>query len=75
VRPEMAFLLRSCPTTPRHPCATPRLGLHAVVVLGLVLALPGSLTGSSITAVRALAGLSSCFGWLEAAPKRLAFPV
>jgi hypothetical protein len=39
-----------------------RLGLRTVLVLGLVVALAGFLTGRSITAVRARAGLSKGIG-------------
>ena len=42
-----------------------RLGLRTVLVLGLVVALAGFLTGRSITAVRTRAGLSKGIGWLR----------
>jgi hypothetical protein len=42
-----------------------RLGLRMVLVLGLVIALAGFLTGRSTTAVRARAGLTKGIGWLR----------
>ena len=50
-----------------------RLGLRTVLVLGLVVALAGFLTGRSITAVRARAGLSKGIGWLRGGAEKAGF--
>jgi hypothetical protein len=50
-----------------------RLGLRSVLVLGLVIALAGFLTGRSITAVRARAGLTKGIGWLRGGAEQAGF--
>jgi hypothetical protein len=50
-----------------------RLGLRMVLVLGLVIALAGFLTGRSVTAVRARAGLSKGIGWLRGGAEQAGF--
>jgi len=50
-----------------------RLGLRTVLVFGLVIALAGFLTGGSVTAVRARAGLRSGIGWLRGGAERAGF--
>lgn len=50
-----------------------RLGLRSVLVFGLVLALAGFLTGRSITAVRARAGLRRGIGWLRGGAEQAGF--
>ena len=47
-----------------------RLGLRAVLVLGLVVALGAFLTGTSVTAVRTRAGLSKGIAWLRGGAER-----
>ncbi len=50
-----------------------RLGLRMVLVLGLVIALAGFLTGRSTTAVRARAGLTRGIGWLRGGAEQAGF--
>ena len=50
-----------------------RLGLRMVLVLGLVIALAGFLTGRSVTAVRARAGLTKGIGWLRGGAEQAGF--
>ena len=50
-----------------------RLGLRSVLVFGLVIALAGFLTGRSITAVRARAGLTKGIGWLRGGAEQAGF--
>jgi hypothetical protein len=50
-----------------------RLGLRTVLVFGLVIALAGFLTGRSITAVRARAGLRNGIGWLRGGAEQAGF--
>jgi hypothetical protein len=50
-----------------------RLGLRTVLVFGLVIALAGFLTGRSVTAVRARAGLKAGIGWLRGGAERAGF--
>ena len=50
-----------------------RLGLRMVLVLGLVIALAGFLTGRSTTAVRARAGLTKGIGWLRGGAEQAGF--
>ena len=50
-----------------------RLGLHAVLVFGLIVALGGFLTGRSTTAVRTRAALSSGIGWLRGGAEKAGF--
>lgn len=50
-----------------------KLGLRTVAVFGLVVALAGFLTGRSITAVRARAGLSRGIGWLRGGAEKAGF--
>jgi hypothetical protein len=50
-----------------------RLGLRTVLVLGLVVALAGFLTGRSTTAVRTRAGLSKGIGWLRGGAEKAGF--
>jgi hypothetical protein len=50
-----------------------RLGLRTVLVLGLIVALAGFLTGRSITAVRTRAGLSKGIGWLRGGAEQAGF--
>jgi hypothetical protein len=50
-----------------------RLGLRTVLVFGLVIALAGFLTGRSVTAVRARAGLKSGIGWLRGGAESAGF--
>jgi hypothetical protein len=47
-----------------------RLGLRAVLVLGLVVAIGAFLTGPSVTAVRARQGLVHAVGWLRGGAER-----
>jgi hypothetical protein len=47
-----------------------RLGLRAVLVLGLVVAAGAFLTGQSVTAVRARQGLAHAIGWLRGSAER-----
>jgi hypothetical protein len=49
-----------------------RLGLRTVLVLGLIVALAGFLTGRSITAVRLRAGCARVSAGYEGVPRRLA---
>ena len=50
-----------------------RLGLRSVLVFGLIIALAGFLTGRSITAVRARAGLTKGIGWLRGGAEQAGF--
>src|SRR4249919_404198 len=50
-----------------------RLGLRTVLVFGLVVALAGFLTGGSVTAVRARAGLKAGIGWLRGGAEKAGF--
>jgi hypothetical protein len=50
-----------------------RLGLRTVLVFGLVIALAGFLTGRSITAVRARAGISKGVAWLRGGAEKAGF--
>ncbi len=50
-----------------------RLGLRTVLVFGLVIALAGFLTGRSVTAVRARAGLTKGIGWLRGGAEQAGF--
>jgi len=50
-----------------------RLGLRTVLVFGLVIALAGFLTGRSVTALRARAGLKSGIGWLRGGAESAGF--
>jgi uncharacterized membrane protein YkgB len=50
-----------------------KLGLRTVAVFGLVVALAGFLTGRSVTAVRARAGLKTGIGWLRGGAEKAGF--
>ena len=50
-----------------------RLGLRTVLVFGLIVALAGFLTGRSITAVRARAGLRRGIAWLRGGAEKAGF--
>jgi hypothetical protein len=50
-----------------------RLGLRTVLVFGLIVALAGFLTGRSVTAVRARAGLTKGIAWLRGGAERAGF--
>jgi hypothetical protein len=50
-----------------------RLGLRTVLVFGLIVALAGFLTGRSVTAVRARAGLTKGIAWLRGGAEKAGF--